>query len=119
MKKFTLILFLLITGFNQAQEKGIIEGIVLDTQQNNEPLAFANVSLKKAAINTSTNIDGAYVLEVKPGIYKLVFSFPGYEKVETSNIIVKAGEITSIKKVALTTKELVLSEVAVTPKKEK
>lgn len=119
MKKITIILCLLITGFSQAQEKGIIEGFVLDLQQTNEPLAFVNVAIKSATINTSTNIDGAYALEVKPGVYTLVFNFPGYEKIETSNIIVKAGEITSIKNIALATKELVLSEVAVTPKKEK
>ena len=119
MKKFNVILFLLIAGFSQAQEKGIIEGIVLDTQQNNEALAFATVTLKNGLINTSTNIDGAYVLEVKSGTYTLVFNFAGYKKVEASNVIVKAGEITSIKKIALTTRELVLPQIAVVPKKEK
>jgi len=92
MKKIIIILFIFITGFCQAQEKGIIEGIVLDKQLTNEPLAFTTVSLKKKAINTSTNIDGAYALEVNPGTYTLVFNFPGYEKVEVSTITVKAGE---------------------------
>ena len=119
MKKITIILFLLIAGFSQAQDKGIIEGIVLDSQQMNEPLAFATISLKKTRINTPTNVDGAYALEVNPGTYTLVFNFPGYEKVDISTIIVKAGEITSIKKIALAARELAFSEAAVTPKKEK
>ena len=119
MKKFTIILLLLFAGFTQAQEKGIIEGIVLDGQQTNEPLAFVIVTLKNASINTSTNIDGAYALEVKPGTFTLVFNFPGYEKIEASNIIVKAGEITSIKNIALAARELVFSQAALSPKKEK
>jgi len=119
MKKIVVILILCITGFCQAQEKGIIEGIVLDKQLTNEPLAFASISLKKTAINTSTNIDGAYALEVNPGTYTLVFNFPGYEKAEVSTITVKAGEITSIKNIVLAAREVAFSEVAVTPKKEK
>ena len=119
MKKITIILFLLIAGFSQAQQKGIIEGHVLDLELVNEPLAFANVSVKKTTIDASTNIDGAYALELNPGVYTLVFNFPGYEKVETSNIIVKAGEITSIKDIALATRQPVFSEAAIVPKKEK
>jgi len=119
MKKIVIILILCITGFSQAQDKGIIEGIVLDKQLMNEPLAFATITLKKTTINTSTNIDGAYALEVQPGIYTLVFNFPGYEKVEIGNIMVKADNITSIKNIALAARELAFSEIAVTPKKEK
>ena len=119
MKKSILVFVLLVSGFIQAQENGVIEGIVLDKQMNNEPLAFTNVTLKKAKLSTTANIDGAYALEVKPGTYTLVFNFPGYKKVETSNVIVKAGEITSIKNITLEIRQLVLSEVVVTHKKEK
>ncbi len=91
--------------------------VVLDNHQTDEPLAFVNISLKKSSVQTSTNIDGAYAFEINPGVYTLVFNFPGYESIETSNIIVKAGEITSIKKIALAARELVLSEAMVTPQK--
>ncbi len=117
MKKITIIIFLLFAGFTNAQEKGIIEGIVLDNHQIDEPLAFVNISLKKTSVKTATNIDGAYAIEVDPGMYTLVFNFPGYDSIETSNVIVKAGEITSIKKIALAARELMLSEATVTPKK--
>jgi len=119
MKKIVVILLLCVTGFSQAQEKGIIEGFVLDKQLLNEPLAFATISLKETAINTTTNIDGAYALEVESGVYTLTFNFPGYQKVEIANVIVNANEITSIKKIELATRELVLAQQMESSKKEK
>lgn len=106
MKKSILIFVLLISGLIQAQDNGIIEGIVLDKQMNNEPLAFANITLKEAKLNTTANIDGAFIFEIKEGIYTLIFNFPGYQKVEIKNVVVSTGKITSIKDVIIAARKL-------------
>ena len=119
MRKIISILFLLIAGMTAAQDKGIIQGIVLDKEMNNEPLAFANIYFKEAQITAQSNIDGAYAFEANAGTYTLVLNFAGYEKVEIPNVIVKAGEITSVKNIAMNSIELMLLEEAVIPKDKK
>ncbi len=108
MKKIALIIFILCSGLIQAQDKGIIEGIVLDKQMNNEPLAFANVSLKEVNLNTTANIDGAYVFEIQEGVYTLSINFPGYQKIEIKNVTVAAGKITSIKDTIIAARKIAL-----------
>lgn len=119
MRKIAILLFLFITGFTQAQDKGIIEGFVLDKEMNNEPLAFANISIKGSKTAAQSNIDGAYAFETKAGTYTLVLNFAGYEKVEIPNVVVKTGEITSVKNIVMNAIELMLLEEAVIPKDKK
>ena len=87
---------LLIVSFAGAQEKGAIQGTVLDVEANNEPLAFAKIYVKDSKANSSTDLYGTYYMDLKPGTYTLVFGFAGYQKVEVPNIIVKAGEVTTL-----------------------
>ena len=106
MKKIAIVFFLLTAGIITAQDKGFIEGLVVDRELNYEPLAFAHVSLKELKENTTSNIDGAYAFEVVSGIYTLVVNFPGYEKIEIPEVVVKSGEITSIKEISLGTLQI-------------
>ena len=119
MRKIISILFLLIAGISVAQDKGIIQGFVLDKEMNNEPLAFANIYFKEAQMTAQSNIDGAYALEANAGTYTIVINFAGYQKVEVPNVTIKAGEITSIKNIAMSAIELILFEEAVVPKDKK
>ncbi|GEM_PF-5932641 len=43
------------------------------------PLAGVNVQIKNTFIGTSTDPDGFFLIDIKPGKYELVFSFIGYE----------------------------------------
>ena len=101
MKLFTSILMLLIVSFAGAQEKGAIQGTVLDVEANNEPLAFAKIYVKDSKANSSTDLYGTYYMNLEPGTYTLVFGFFGYQKVEVPNIIVKAGEVTTLENTIL------------------
>lgn len=74
--KLLLALALLSSSTIFAQ-KGIIKGRVYD-EINNEPLPFANVVIEGTTIGTTTDIDGNYSLEVKPGLYNVTASFVGY-----------------------------------------
>ena len=91
-----------------AQERGTITGLVLDKDVNNEPLAFATVSVKGTQINATTDLDGIHTLKMIPGTYTLVVNFPGYEKIEVPNIVVKKDKITYLKDISLATMTLAL-----------
>ncbi|MFN7675229.1 carboxypeptidase-like regulatory domain-containing protein, partial [Flavobacterium sp.] len=73
---------LLIISFSFGQSKGTIKGIITDKEANNAPLPFANATIKGTSINTTTNEKGEYILKIEPGVYKIEFSFIGYENVE-------------------------------------
>jgi len=102
MKQTLLVFFFFLSAMTMAQEKGSIQGLVLDKEVNNEPLAFVTVLVKGTQINTTTDLDGIHTLEVNAGTYTLVFNFPGYQKVEIPNILVKQGQITQVQKILLT-----------------
>lgn len=80
--------------FNDTIKNGIIKGVVLDNEANNEPLVFATVLIKGSTLTTTTSFDGSFSLPVKPGTYTLVFSFIGYETIEIPNIVVTPNNAT-------------------------
>ncbi len=59
-------------------QNSTVSGIVKVKNSKNEPLAFANVTIKETAIASTTDMDGMYTLEIPPGNHIMVFSFSGY-----------------------------------------
>lgn len=84
----------LITDFSK---KGKIEGVVLDNEVNNEPMAFANISVKNTDFETTSDLDGSFSFNLKPGKYTLEIQFLGYATIELGNVEVVAGNTLSIK----------------------
>lgn len=101
MRKLLTSLLLLATTIAVAQDKGTIQGKVLDKEMNNESLPFANVFVKGTQSGTTTDMDGVYMFKANPGTYTLVVSFVGYETVEVPNVVVKAGEVTTLDNITL------------------
>jgi|GEM_PF-617071 len=65
------------------QESGSIVGKIMDHEQIDEPMLFAEVSLKGTHWKTQTNFNGNFeLLDVVPGNYLLAISFLGYEDLE-------------------------------------
>jgi len=91
MKIKFLLITILLCSFSFSQTKGTIKGIITDKEVNNTPLAFANVSIKDSSIGVTTNEKGEYSILVPSGDYILVFSYVGYENIETP-VKVKANE---------------------------
>lgn len=99
---FAIVLLTSTLGFSQSfevdsffmdtQKDGIIKGIVLDNEANNEPLLLANVTIKNTSITTSTNLDGSFLLNVKPGTYTIVYSFIGYKTIEVKDVVVTSNK---------------------------
>lgn len=85
---------------------------------NNEPLPFANVQLKGTTTGTTTDENGKYKLEADPGNYTLVFSFLGYENVETP-ITVKANQTITVSKPLTAGGGVMLQDVVVATARRK
>ncbi len=56
-----------------------ITGKVLDSDTK-ETLPFVNITAKEAGIGTSSDPNGEFKLQLKPGLHNLVFSLIGYDK---------------------------------------
>jgi len=114
MKKIISILLLLVATITMAQNKGTLQGVVLDKETNNEPLPFANVFIKGTQVGTTTDMSGNYIFKAEPGTYTVVFSFVGYQTIEIPNVILTEGEVTTLKNVTLGASEgVALKEVIV------
>ena len=97
----TRILFLLMfcaTALVSAQEVGSIAGSLLDKDNNDGPLPFANAIIKGSTKGTTTDFDGNFIIDNVPvGTYTLEFSFVGYETLEIPNVVVEANKVTTVK----------------------
>lgn len=79
LKFLFLSLFFSLIAFSQ---NGTVTGTILDKEYNNEPLPFANITIKGTSQGTSTDDKGKYTLTLKPGNYTLVIAYLGYETKE-------------------------------------
>ncbi|MCF6350810.1 MAG: DUF5686 and carboxypeptidase regulatory-like domain-containing protein [Flavobacteriaceae bacterium] len=75
MKNFILIFIFLITSLTFSQTK--VKGIVIDEQ--NEPVAFANIIFKNSIKGTVSDENGNFYLESSKTYSELDISFLGYE----------------------------------------
>ncbi len=75
LKRF-LLLFALVGLSSVAFGQRSISGTVTD--ENGDPLPFANVYVEGTTIGTTTDIDGNYTLKVPEGGTALVVSYTGY-----------------------------------------
>ena len=80
-----LYLFILLPILVQAQGKSGIRGII--TNEAGEPLEFATIYVKELESGTTSNIDGNYSINLKPGEYHLVYQFLGYTTLEKTVVV--------------------------------
>ena len=76
----------------ELNKKGIIEGVILDNDNNNEPLPFVDITIKNLQLTTVSEIDGSYSIQLRPGVYTLLFSFIGYKTIEVKNIKIASNK---------------------------
>ncbi|WP_299365314.1 TonB-dependent receptor [Winogradskyella sp.] len=96
MKNILLIFLFSVSFLSYAQQTGSIVGKLTDKEFNNEPLPFANVTIKGTTKGATTDADGLYEIDnLDPGTYTVVFSFVGYETIEIEAEVV-AEKVTTI-----------------------
>jgi hypothetical protein len=91
---------------------GQIKGVVNDSQ--GKPIAFANVYVKDTYINTTTNDQGKYELNVKiPGTYIILYKYLGYK---TEKKVVDYDKTALTVDITLQEEEIQLNDVTINPK---
>lgn len=101
--------------FVSAQDTGSIAGKLIDKENNDDPLPFANILIKGTTKGTQSDFDGLYeIASLEPGTYTIVFSYLGYETLELPNITVEAGKVTTINAPLSASQGMALDEVIVT-----
>jgi len=110
MKQLILFSAILFSGFCFAQNSGSVIGLVLDEEVNNEPLMYANVSIKGTTLETSSDTNGFFQFDnLADGDYILTFSFNGYETKEL-NVKVSSNQTTNVS-ASLMARTLALSDL--------
>ncbi|MBN2093666.1 TonB-dependent receptor [candidate division KSB1 bacterium] len=96
-----------------AQEKGAIQGKVIDARTK-EDLLGANVVVMDTQLGSSTDMDGKFVIRNVPvGTYRLRFDFIGYDAIIKTDIVVKTSKPVDVN-VEMTEQALEGEEVTVT-----
>ncbi|MDP5120731.1 MAG: TonB-dependent receptor [Spirosomaceae bacterium] len=97
MKKivYTTLFLLTVTLLSAYAQNGFIRGTVIDDKIG-ETLPFSTISLKGTSKVTTSDLDGAYSLEVQPGTYSLIVSFVGYQPLEVQDVVVTAGKVNEL-----------------------
>ncbi|PCI34911.1 MAG: hypothetical protein COB60_05170 [Flavobacteriaceae bacterium] len=92
--KNRLIILLMLVGiqvFSQGMNISLVSsltqsvsvaGTVLDAQDTDEKLVFAEVSIKELDLQIETDMEGAFSFQLSPGSYTLEVAFIGYEAQE-------------------------------------
>lgn len=96
MRHFVILFVLLVSTLSFSQNTVSIIGNITDNDVINEPLLYANVSIKGTSIEVNTDENGFFVFDnLKEGTYTLVCSFIGYETQEL-NVDIKSGRTASV-----------------------
>lgn len=83
-----LLFFITAIGFSQQVN---LKGKVLDSEFNNEPLAFAHVKVQGLDLEAVSDENGIYELSLTRGSYTLEVEFIGYESELISDVKVEAS----------------------------
>lgn len=112
--KNCIFLILMIISYSGLAQTGTIRGYLYD-QGNGEPILFGNILVSENGTGTTTDLDGAYVLDLSPGTYSLVYSFIGYTSTTINDVVVTAGELTTLD-AQIAEESQVIEEVVITAK---
>ena len=115
----TMSLFLSFQVFGQS---GTLRGTVYD-ESNGQTVPFATIFVEETKGGTTTDLDGAYELNLEAGTYNLTFSFIGYSEYKVTDVLVVADKVEildvrmkeegqTIETVVVTAKQARNSEVA-------
>lgn len=91
-----LIVLLFFSGFTHAQT-GSLTGRVIESSSQ-LPLVGANVILENTdpLIGTTTDVDGYFKLDAKPGSYNITASIVGFRSITKFNVVITSGNVNTL-----------------------
>jgi len=92
MRKCIILIFAMFTTLLAFGQQGTVRGILID-DKTSEPLMFAGILVEELGTGTTTDLDGAFSLELAPGIYTLKLSYTGYQDLTIEEVEVKEGKV--------------------------
>ena len=96
LKKVILTLFCVIISAAVFAQTGKIAGKVTD-KKTGETIVGMSIQIEGTSIGASTNAEGNYVLNtIKPGVYRVAFSYISYKKQVIANVKVTGGQTTAL-----------------------
>ena len=75
---FSFLIFTSSTIVAQTEKTATIKGIILDGEEEGEPLIGGNVILNNGD-GAATDFNGAYNFKTTPGSYTITFKYIGYQ----------------------------------------
>lgn len=105
--KHTVMAIILLLPFFGFTQTGKISGLIID-KTTQETLIGVNVSVAGSLQGSTTDIEGKYeIINLTPGVYKLIFTYIGYSEKNVENVEVRADETTTLNvNMDVTTNEL-------------
>ena len=96
MKRYSLVLVVLLFVMQAFAQKGSIKGRVYDAKTN-QPLEFASILVQGTSIGSTSDLDGNYIFTgIEPGFKRLVISLVGYQTTVSAEIQVQGNQTTFI-----------------------
>jgi outer membrane receptor protein involved in Fe transport len=111
MKHLVVLILALLSLFSFAQN-GKVRGIVID-ESTNETLVGVAVIVSGTTSGTSTDLDGAFSLDLEPGTYTLQISYISFQTITMEGVVVKPGEVANFPDIRLKGADFELQEVVV------
>ena len=96
MKRYSLVLVVLLFVMQVFAQKGSIKGRVYDAKTN-QPLEFASILVQGTSIGSTSDLDGNYIFTgIEPGFKRLVISLVGYQTTVSAEIQVQGNQTSFI-----------------------
>lgn len=93
LRRCGLSLLLSLIAFSLYAQNAAVRGVIRDV--NGLPLQGASVTLEGTRFGTTTDVNGAFLLNVPPGNYTVIISYVGYQT-QRQTIEVPAGGLSNI-----------------------
>ena len=112
MKKYSLVILILLLTMQAFAQKGSIKGRIYDAKTN-QPLEFATILVQGTTIGSTSDLDGNFIFTgIEPGFKRLVIRLIGYQTTVSSEIQVQGNQTTFID-IPVTESAVQLNEVTV------
>ena len=111
LKYFVLVCLLAMSNIITAQT-GTIRGSVIE-DSTGEALIGVAVAIQGTTTGTGTDFDGAFEMNLDPGIYNLELSYITFQNSVITDIVVKAGELTLLNNIRMVPEGEQLDEIVI------